>query len=89
MSLPENKVPKVRQSTPKQRRQVEVDALDDGGKGETYYLWKKEERYLFAKEKKDGYAAIFKVPDDKEVKYSKRGVPVIKTTGAADEDGEG
>ena len=86
--LPENKVPKVRQSTPKQRRQVEVDALDGDGKGETYYLWKKEERYVFAKEKKDGYAAIFKVPDDKEVKYSKKGVPIVRTAGSTEEDGE-
>lgn len=86
--LPENKVPKVRQSGPKQRRQVEVDALNGDGKGDTYYLWKKEERYVFAKDKKDGFAAIFKVPDDREVRYSKKGIPILKTAGAADEEGE-
>jgi deoxyribonuclease-4 len=67
--LPENQVPKVLQSTPKVRRQVQVD---------DYKLWKKEDKYLFAKEKKDGMAAVFKVPDGKQVRYDKQARPLLK-----------
>jgi deoxyribonuclease-4 len=72
--LPENQVPKVQQSTAKVRRQVQVD---------DYKLWKKDERYLFAKDKKDGYAIVFKVPDGKEVRYNKAGTPILKNVGDA------
>jgi deoxyribonuclease-4 len=75
--LPENQVPKVQQSTAKVRRQVQVD---------DYKLWKKDERYVFMKEKKDGYAIVFKVPDGKEVRYTKAGLPVLKTIGEAGEE---
>ncbi|MEA3166387.1 MAG: hypothetical protein QOJ26_1259, partial [Thermoplasmata archaeon] len=76
--LPENQVPKVQQSTAKVRRQVQVD---------DFKLWKKDERYAFLKEKKDGYAIVFKVPDGKEVRYSKAGLPILKNVGdAAGED---
>jgi deoxyribonuclease-4 len=70
--LPENQVPKVQQSTAKVRRQVQVD---------DYKLWKKDERYVFMKDKKDGYAIVFKVPDGKEVRYSKAGLPILKNLG--------
>ncbi|HUR60837.1 MAG TPA: TIM barrel protein [Candidatus Thermoplasmatota archaeon] len=68
--LPENKTPKVLQSTPKVRRQVQVD---------DYKLWKKDEKYVFAKEKKDGMSAVFKVPDGKQVRYDKQSRPLLKT----------
>jgi deoxyribonuclease-4 len=67
--LPENKTPKVLQSTPKVRRQVQVD---------DYRLWKKDEKYVFAKEKKDGMSPIFKVPDGKQVRYDKQARPLLK-----------
>lgn len=73
--LPENQTPKVVQSTPKKRVQVQVDE---------YKLWKKDERFLFAKDKKDGYTAIFKVPDGKHVRYNKQKVPVLRSL--ADEE---
>jgi hypothetical protein len=28
------------------------------------------------------------VPEEKEVKYSKKGIPILKTAGAADEESE-
>jgi deoxyribonuclease-4 len=67
--LPENKTPKVLQSTPKVRRQVQVD---------DYKLWKKDEKYVFAKEKKDGMSAVFKVPDGRQVRYDKQARPLLK-----------
>ena len=67
--LPENKTPKVLQSTPKVRRQVQVD---------DYKLWKKDEKYVFAKEKKDGMSPIFKVPDGRHVRYDKQSRPLLK-----------
>jgi deoxyribonuclease-4 len=70
--LPENQVPKVQQSSAKVRRQVQVD---------DYKLWKKDERYVFMKEKKDGYSIIYKVPDGKEVRYTKAGSPVLRNVG--------
>lgn len=75
--LPENQVPKVQQSTAKVRRQVQVDE---------YKLWKTGDRYVFAKDKKDGYAIVFKVPDGKEVRYTKAGTPVLKSAGEATEE---
>jgi deoxyribonuclease IV len=72
--LPENQTPKVLQSSAKVRRQVQVD---------DYKLWKKDERYVFMKDKKDGYAIVFKVPDGKEVRYSKAGLPILKNVGDA------
>ena len=72
--LPENQVPKVQQSTAKVRRQVQVD---------DYKLWKKDERYVFMKDKKDGYAIVFKVPDGREVRYTKAGLPILKNVGEA------
>jgi deoxyribonuclease-4 len=77
--LPQNQKPRVKQSTAKVRQQVQVDE---------YRLWKKDERYIFMKEKKDGYTAIFKVPDGKEVRYNKEGRPVVRTAGEAGENGE-
>lgn len=77
--LPENQTPKVLQSSAKVRRQVQVDE---------YKLWKKDERYVFAKDKKDGYAIVFKVPDGKEVRYTKVGLPVLKTVGTSGTDEE-
>jgi deoxyribonuclease-4 len=68
--LPENQTPKVLQSTPKVRRQVQVD---------DYRLWKKDEKYVFAKEKKDGMSAVFKVPDGKQVRYDKQLRPLLRT----------
>jgi len=56
---------------------------EDGAKGTTYFLWKKDDKYVFAKDKKDGYAAAFKVPDDREVRYSKKGLPVLRPLGSA------
>jgi hypothetical protein len=82
--LPENKAPKVRQSTPKQRRQVEVDSY--GKDPQTFLLFKKDERYVFLKEKKEGHAAIFKVPDGKEVRYNKQGLPVLRNAGETSEE---
>ncbi|HUR64091.1 MAG TPA: TIM barrel protein, partial [Candidatus Thermoplasmatota archaeon] len=67
--LPENKTPKVLQSTPKVRRQVQVD---------DYKLWKKDDKYVFAKEKKDGMNAVFKVPDGRQVRYDKQARPLLK-----------
>jgi deoxyribonuclease-4 len=67
--LPENKTPKVHQSTPKVRRQVQVD---------DYKLWKKDEKYVFAKEKKDGMSPIFKVPEGRQVRYDKQSRPLLK-----------
>ena len=48
------------------RRQVAVDE---------YKLYKKDNRYYFSKEKKDGYSLVFKVPEGKVVKYDKHGTP--------------
>ncbi|MEA3203469.1 MAG: deoxyribonuclease [Thermoplasmata archaeon] len=67
--LPENKTPKVLQSTPKVRRQVQVD---------DYRLWKKDEKYVFAKEKKEGMSPIFKVPEGRQVRYDKQSRPLLK-----------
>ncbi len=76
--LPENQTPRVKQSKADKRVQVQVD---------DYKLWKKDERYHFAKEKKDGYAAIFKVPEGREVRYNKQKVPVLRSLeGDGDED---
>jgi deoxyribonuclease IV len=75
--LPENQKPRVLQSTAKARRQVQVDE---------YKLWKHGERYHFTKEHKDGYAAVFKVPEGKEVRYNKQKVPVLRNEGEAGED---
>jgi deoxyribonuclease IV len=74
--LPENQKPRVLQSTAKARRQVQVD---------DFKLWKKEDRYYFTKEKKDGYAAVFKVPEGREVRYSKAGLPILKAVEDEDE----
>jgi hypothetical protein len=74
--LPENKKPKVLQSTPKARRQVQVD---------DYRLWRKDDRYYFTKEKREGYAAVFKVPEGREVRYSKAGLPILKAVEDEDE----
>jgi hypothetical protein len=76
--LPENQKPKVKQSTAKVRQQVQVDE---------YKLWKKEERFVFMREKKEGYAAIFKVPDGKEVRYNKAKVPILRAAGEPDDNG--
>jgi len=67
--LPENKTPKVIQSTPKKRVQVQVD---------DYKLWKKDDKFVFAKEKKDGMSPIFKVPDGRHVRYDKQSRPHLK-----------
>lgn len=85
--LPENQKPKVRQSTAKGRRQVEVDSWSEGAKaGVTYFLFKKDEKYAFLKEKRDGYSAVFKVPDDREVRFTKAGAPTLKPVGDDTED---
>ena len=55
-------------------------ALDD------FKLWKKDERFAFMKEKKDGYTAIFKVPDGKEVRYNKAKVPILRAADESDEE---
>jgi deoxyribonuclease-4 len=68
--LPENQTPKVIQSTPKRRVQVQVD---------DYKLWKKGDKYLFSKDKKDGMAAVFKVPDGRQVRYDKQARPILKS----------
>jgi deoxyribonuclease-4 len=75
--LPENQKPRVKQSTAKVRQQVQVDE---------FKLWKKDERYAFMKEKKDGYTAIFKVPEGKEVRYNKAKVPILRAAGESDEE---
>ncbi|HET6398723.1 MAG TPA: TIM barrel protein [Candidatus Thermoplasmatota archaeon] len=68
--LPENKVPKVTQTKGDKRVQVQVD---------DWKLWKKDDKYVFAKEKKDGASAVFKVPEGKQVRYDKQGRPILKT----------
>ncbi|HLF16052.1 MAG TPA: TIM barrel protein [Candidatus Thermoplasmatota archaeon] len=81
--LAENKTPRVKQSTPKERRQVEVSAYAEGDeKGEPYFLFKtKDDEYRFLREKKEGWSAVFKVPDGKRVRYSKQGLPTLKAAG--------
>lgn len=74
--LPENQTPKVQQSTPKKRRQVTVK--DVSGESE-YRLYQKDGRYYFMKAKKEGFSMIFKVPDGKEVRYNKNGVPILRS----------
>ena len=58
--------PPVVQTDDTGRRQVAVDE---------YKLYKKDNRYYFSKEKKDGYSLVFKVPEGKVVKYDKHGTP--------------
>ena len=41
-------------------------------------VWRKDEKYVFSKEKKDGMAAVFKVPDGKQVRYDKQARPLLK-----------
>ncbi len=68
--LPENQKPRVVQSSDKAKRQVQVD---------DYKLWKNAEgKYIFLKEKKEGCAAVFKVPDGKSVRYDKQKRPILK-----------
>lgn len=76
--LPENQTPQVQQSTPKKRRQVAVK--DVTGEAE-YRLYQKEGRFYFMKAKKEGFSMIFKVPDGKEVRYNKNGVPILRAKG--------
>ncbi|MGB0652584.1 MAG: TIM barrel protein [Thermoplasmatota archaeon] len=66
---PQFRKPKVIQSDETGRRQVQVDE---------YKLYKKEGRFYFMKEKKEGFSLIFKVPADREVAYNKAGVPIIR-----------
>jgi deoxyribonuclease-4 len=85
--LPENQKPRVRQSNANGRRQVEVDAWAEDGKGATYFLFRNGDgKYAFLKEKKDGYAAVFKVPDGREVQYSKAGLPILKAAGGGEDE---
>jgi len=74
--LPENQTPDVVQSDDSGRRQVVV--ADPTGENE-YRLYKKNNRFYFMKEKKDGFSIVFKVPDDKEVAYNKNGIPILRT----------
>ncbi len=67
--LPENQVPEVLQTDDSGRRQVQVD---------DYKLYKKDGRFYFMKEKKEGFSLIFKVPDDREIAYNKAGIPIIR-----------
>lgn len=73
--LPENQVPEVVQSDGSGRRQVTVW---DPAHEHEYRLYKKDNRFYFMKEKKDGFAIVFKVPDDKLVAYNKNGVPILR-----------
>lgn len=66
---PEFRQPKVVQSDDSGRRQVQVDE---------YRLYRKENRYFFMKEKKEGFSLVFKVPDDKEIAYNRNGIPIIR-----------
>ncbi len=66
---PQFRKPTVVQSDDTGRRQVTVD---------DYKLYKKENRFYFMKEKKEGFSLVFKVPDDKEVRYNKNGVPLLR-----------
>ncbi|MGB1697791.1 MAG: TIM barrel protein [Thermoplasmatota archaeon] len=59
----------VIQSDDSGRRQVSV--------GE-YKLYRKENRFYFMKEKRDGFSVVYKVPDGKEVGFTKNGTPVIR-----------
>ncbi len=78
--LPENQKPRVLQSTDKARRQVEAAAYQKEGKGEAYFLFKnKDDKFQFMTEKKDGWSAVFKVPDGRHVRYNKDGKPVLKS----------
>ncbi len=67
--LPENQTPKVKQSRGTKRVQVQVDE---------YKLWKSGDRLVFMKDKKEGWNAVFKVPDGKLVRYDKAGRPILK-----------
>ncbi len=66
---PQWRTPKVIQSDDTGRRQVTVDE---------YKLYKKGNRYYFMKEKKEGFSLVFKVPEEKEVRYNKNGVPILR-----------
>ncbi len=61
--------PEVIQSDDSGRRQVQVD---------DYKLYRQGNRFVFMKQKKDGYSVVFKVPDDKVVEYSHQGVPLLR-----------
>lgn len=66
---PQFRTPKVTQTDETGRRQVVVD---------DYKLYKKEGRFYFMKEKKEGFSLVFKVPEDKAVAYNKNGVPLLR-----------
>lgn len=80
--LPENQTPDVQQSDDSGRRQVQVPRAYPRGeepeRPEVYRLYKKDDRYYFSKEKKDGFSLVFKVPDGKEVAYNRNGVPLLR-----------
>jgi len=80
--LPENNTPAVVESDDSGRRQVQVNRWfekeNEPAEPEVYKLYKKDNRFYFSREKKDGYAIIFKVPQDKEVAYNKNGIPLLR-----------
>lgn len=61
--------PDVIQTTSDKRQQVQCAG---------YKLYKKGERFYFMKAKREGFNAVFKVPDGREVVLNKNGVPTIR-----------
>ncbi len=59
-----------------------VVQTDDTGRRQVTYgdykLYRKDTRYQFMKAKKEGYNAVFKVPEGKVVEENKQGIPVLR-----------
>jgi endonuclease IV len=76
-----NGVPILKQS-PIPGQRVKVVQTDDSGRrqvqADDYKLYRKDNRFYFMKEKKDGFSLVFRVPDDKEVVYGANGVPLVR-----------
>ncbi|MGB1586161.1 MAG: TIM barrel protein [Thermoplasmatota archaeon] len=60
----------------------DVVQTDDTGRRQVTYgdykLYKKDTRFQFMKAKKEGYNAVFKVPEGKVVEENKQGIPVLR-----------
>lgn len=83
--LPENKVPKVKQSKGDKRVHVQVDEYFLFKQGDEYKFYKVGDDKDVKKRKADGWNPAYKVPEGLMVKYDKQSRPYLKADGK-DED---